>query len=109
MPIVLEELGLTYESIYLDFTKGEQNEPRHTNLNPNARIPTLVDHQNGDYTIWESGAILLYLADKYDAEKRLSVTDEKSRYSLIQWLFFQASGQACVPLPPLSVPLSLPL
>ena len=99
--IVLEELGLTYESIYLDFNKGEQKEPRHTNLNPNGRIPTLVDHHNGDYTIWESDAILLYLADKYDKENRLSVADDKAKYSLIQWLFFQASGQGCVSLPPL--------
>ena len=95
---MLEELGLTYESIYLDFNKGEQKEARHTDLNPNGRIPTLVDHRNGDYTIWESDAILLYLADKYDPERRLTVSDEKQKYSLVQWLFFQASGQGCVSL-----------
>ncbi|KAI1787129.1 glutathione S-transferase C-terminal-like protein [Ganoderma leucocontextum] len=91
--IVLEELGLTYESVFLDFGKGEQKEARHTDLNPNGRIPTLVDHHNGDFTLWESDAILLYLANKYDAEKRLTVTDEKDKYSIVQWLFFQASGQ----------------
>ncbi len=63
-----------------------------------------MDHKNGDFAIWESDAILLYLADKYDAEKRLTVVDEKQKYSLIQWLFFQASGQGCVPWP-LPVPL----
>ena len=94
--IILEELGLTYESIYLDFGKGEHKQPPHTTYNPNGRIPTLVDHHNGDFAIWESNAIILYLVDKYDKEKRLTVTDEKDKYSLIQWLFFQASGQGCV-------------
>ena len=93
---LLEELGLTYQSVYLDFSKNEQKSPEHTNLNPNGRIPTLIDHKNGDFAVWESNAILLYLADKYDTEKRLTVTDEKERSSLIQWLFFQASGQGSV-------------
>ncbi|KAI0702241.1 glutathione S-transferase C-terminal-like protein [Earliella scabrosa] len=90
---VLEELGLTYESVYLDFGKGEQKAPEHTKYNPNGRIPTLIDHHNGDFVIWESNAIILYLVDKYDTEKKLTVTDEKDKYTLIQWLFFQASGQ----------------
>ena len=90
---VLEELGLTYEPIYLDFSKNEHKSPEYTKLNPNGRIPTLIDHKNGDFIVWESDAILLYLVEKYDTEKRLTVTDEKERYSLIQWLFFQASGQ----------------
>ena len=93
---MLEELGLTYESVYLHFNKGEQKAAPHTSLNPNGRIPTLVDHQNGDFTIWESDAILLYLTDKYDPEKRLTVAGEKEKYALVQWLFFQASGQGCV-------------
>ena len=54
----------------------------------------MIDHQNGDFVVWESDAIILYLIDKYDPEHKLSVTDEKERYQLIQWLFFQASGQA---------------
>ncbi|KAI0633643.1 glutathione S-transferase C-terminal-like protein [Trametes polyzona] len=90
---VLEELGLTYESKYLDFAKAEQKSPEHTALNPNGRIPTLVDHQNNDFAIWESNAILLYLVDKYDKEKRLTVTGDNEKYTLLQWLFFQASGQ----------------
>lgn len=94
---VLEELGLSYHSIYLDFSKGEHKAPEHTNFNPNGRIPSLVDHQNGDLAIWESNAILLYLVEKYDPEKRLTVTDEKGRHEIDQWLFFQASGQGCVP------------
>ena len=94
--MVLEELGLTYEPIYLDFSKKQHKAPEYTKFNPNGRIPALVDHQNGDFVVWESSAILLYLVDKYDTEKKLTVTDEKERYSMIQWLFFQASGQGCV-------------
>lgn len=93
MAFVLEELGLTYEPIFLDFSKGEHKAPSYTKYNSNGRIPALIDHHNGDYTIWESNAILLYLVDKYDTEKRLTVTDEKEKATLIQWLFFQASGQ----------------
>ena len=90
---VLEELGLSYHSIYLDFQKGEQKAPEHTQYNPNGRIPTLIDHHNGDFAIWQSDAILLYLVERYDKEKKLTVTDEKEKFQLIQWLFFQASGQ----------------
>ena len=90
---ILEELGLTYESVFLDFGKGEQKAPSHTQYNPNGRIPTLIDHTNGDFAVWESNAIMLYLVDKYDKEKKLTVIDEKEKFQLIQWLFFQASGQ----------------
>ncbi|OCH87455.1 glutathione S-transferase [Obba rivulosa] len=90
---VLAELGLTYESVYLDFGKGEQKAPEHTKYNPNGRIPTLVDHKNGDFAIWESGAIITYLAEKYDPEGKISVKGEKDKIAQLQWLFFQASGQ----------------
>ena len=90
---MLEELGLTYESVYLDFQKGEHKAPEFTKYNPNGRIPALIDHHNGDFVIWESSAILLYLVDRYDKEKKISVTDEKEKATLNQWLFFQASGQ----------------
>ncbi|EMD31023.1 hypothetical protein CERSUDRAFT_120156 [Gelatoporia subvermispora B] len=89
---VLAELGLTYESVYLDFGKGEQKAPEHTKYNPNGRIPTLIDHKNGDLAIWESGAIIVYLADKYDPEGKFSVQGDE-KYAQLQWLFFQASGQ----------------
>ncbi|KAI0644616.1 glutathione S-transferase C-terminal-like protein [Trametes meyenii] len=90
---VLEELGLTYESIYLDFNKNEQKGPEHTKFNPNGRIPTIVDHKNGDFALWESDAILLYLVDKYDKDNTLNATNDADKYKLLQWLFFQASGQ----------------
>lgn len=91
--IVLEELGLKYESKYLDFQAGEQKAPEHTQHNPNGRIPTLIDHANGDFAVWESNAILLYLVEKYDKDGILGVRGEKDRALLNQWLFFQASGQ----------------
>ena len=50
--MVLEELGLTYHEIFLDFTKLEHKDPSHTKYNPNGRIPTLIDHHNDDFAIW---------------------------------------------------------
>lgn len=93
---VLEELGLSYETIFPDTDNNEHKQAPYTDINPNGRLPALIDHKNGDFAIWESNAIVLYLVDKYDTEKRISVSDEKERYQLIQWLFFQASGQGCV-------------
>ena len=49
---VLEELGLTYESVYLDFSKKEQKGPEFLKINPNGRIPAIVDHHNDDFTVW---------------------------------------------------------
>lgn len=50
--IVLEELGLTYDTKFLDFQSGEHKAEPHTKYNPNGRIPTLIDHKNGDFAIW---------------------------------------------------------
>ena len=50
--IVLEELGLTYEPVYLDFAKGEQKAPDYLKINPNGRIPAIVDHHNNDTIVW---------------------------------------------------------
>ncbi|KAI0771071.1 glutathione S-transferase C-terminal-like protein [Trametes elegans] len=91
--IILEELGLEYDNVPVNIQTGEHKKPEYLKLNPNGRIPALVDHSNGDFTIWESGAIIIYLIDRFDKEHKLSVADEKEKYSLIQWLFFQASGQ----------------
>ncbi|KAH9896998.1 glutathione S-transferase C-terminal-like protein [Cubamyces lactineus] len=91
--IVLEELGLEYDVVPVDINTGEHKGPEYTKINPNGRLPTLVDHSNGDFTIWESDAILLYLVEKYDKEHKLSVEDLNEKFKLIQWLFFQASGQ----------------
>jgi glutathione S-transferase len=50
--IILEELGLSYESIYLTFEKGEHKAPAYLKINPNGRIPALVDHKNDNFVIW---------------------------------------------------------
>ncbi|PCH36186.1 glutathione S-transferase C-terminal-like protein [Wolfiporia cocos MD-104 SS10] len=94
--IVLEELSLTYESNYLDFNKNEQKSPAHVALNPNGRIPTLIDHANNDFVVWESNAILLYLVGKYDTTRKLSAEKFEEKVLQLQWLFFQASGQGHV-------------
>ncbi|KAK7693098.1 hypothetical protein QCA50_002664 [Cerrena zonata] len=91
--ILCDFLGLTYESIYLNFQEGDQKKPDHVKLNPNGRIPTIIDHKNNDFVLWESNAILQYIVDKYDTEKKLAVTEEGDKYKLLQWLFFQSSGQ----------------
>ncbi|TCD64429.1 Glutathione S-transferase 2 [Steccherinum ochraceum] len=91
---VLNELGLEYESKHVDMSTHEQKGPAFLELNPNGRIPVLVDHKNNDYTIWESAAIMLYLVDKYDKKNKLSVpAADPERHHLYQWLFFQMSGQ----------------
>ncbi|OSX60520.1 hypothetical protein POSPLADRAFT_1040621 [Postia placenta MAD-698-R-SB12] len=90
---VLKELGLTYESIYLDFLKNEHKAPEFTKYNPNGRIPALIDHHNNDFVVWESNAIILYLTEKYDTAHRISASTLEDKTIELQWLFFQASGQ----------------
>jgi len=91
--LFLEELGLTYHAILTDWSKGEHKSSPHIDLNPNGRIPTIIDHWNGDFVLWESDAILIYLADKYDTERKFSASKPEDKYKELQWLFFQASGQ----------------
>ncbi|GAA6037598.1 hypothetical protein JCM8097_006133 [Rhodosporidiobolus ruineniae] len=91
---LLKALGLSYETKYLDFGKNEQKGEEFLKITPNGRIPALVDHQNNDFTIWESKAILQYLVEKYDKERKFTVgTSPEEQAILLQWLFFQASGQ----------------
>ena len=87
--IALEELGLPYNVHHLSLSKNEQKEPEYLKLNPNGRIPTIIDRDNNDFVVFESGAILMYLAEK--TGKLLSSNpDERSRE--IQWLMFQMGG-----------------
>lgn len=87
--IALEELGLDYETHPISLSKGEQKQHWYLELNPNGRIPTIVDRDEGGYVVFESGAILQYLAEKTG---RLMPTDRKGRFKVIQWLMFQMSG-----------------
>jgi len=92
--IILEELGLKYEIKYLDFSTGEHKDPAFTRYNPNGRIPAIVDHDNGDFVLWESNAITRYLVDRYDKENKIQFSaGSKESYVVDQWLDFQASVQ----------------
>ncbi len=87
--VTLEELGLPYHVHNVDLMKGEQKTPAYLQLNPNGRIPTIVDRDNGDFAVFESGAIMVYLAEKTG---QLMPTDVKGRSLVMQWLMFQMGG-----------------
>ncbi|MFP2928816.1 glutathione S-transferase family protein [Pyxidicoccus sp. 3LG] len=87
--IALEELGLPYTVHAVDIGKGVQKQPDFLRINPNGRIPAIVDRDAGDFPVFESGAILLYLAEKTG---KLIPADVKGRSRVIQWLMFQMSG-----------------
>jgi len=87
--ILLEELGVPYTVQRVNLTQGDQKRPEYLKINPNGRIPTIVDRENGDFAVFESGAILIYLAEKYG---RFMPADVKGRSVVIQWLMFQMGG-----------------
>jgi GSH-dependent disulfide-bond oxidoreductase len=87
--IALEELGLPYALKVLDLTAGEQKRPDFLAINPNGRIPAIVDHDADGFAVFESGAVLIYLAEKTG---RLMPTDVKGRSRVLQWLMFQMGG-----------------
>ncbi|MBT4487063.1 MAG: glutathione S-transferase [Rhodospirillaceae bacterium] len=87
--IALEELELPYETHVLNLGEGKQHQDWFKKMNPNSRIPVIVDRGAGDLTIFESGAILFYLAEKTG---RLMPKDMKGRMAVMQWLMFQMSA-----------------
>lgn len=87
--IVLEELGLHYRVHALSFDKKEQKSADFLKINPNGRIPAIVDRANGDFAVFESGAILIYLAEQTG---KLMPGDPKGRSLVLQWLMFQMGG-----------------
>ena len=87
--IALEELELPRTVHPIDLSKLEQKEEWFLKLNPNGRIPVIVDRENDDHVVFESGAILLYLAEKTG---RLLPADPAARSQVIQWLMFQMGG-----------------
>jgi glutathione S-transferase/GST-like protein len=87
--IALEELELPYTVHAIDLGSGEQKEKPFVDINPNGRIPAIVDRSNGDFPVFESGAIMIYLAEKTG---RLLPANEKDRSRAIQWLMFQMGG-----------------
>jgi GST-like protein len=87
--IALEELELPYTLKVLDLSKGEQKLPAFLAINPNGRIPAIVDRAEDDFAVFESGACLMYLAEKTG---RLMPLDAKGRSRVVQWLMFQMGG-----------------
>ncbi|MBV1697047.1 MAG: glutathione S-transferase N-terminal domain-containing protein [Hyphomicrobiales bacterium] len=85
--LFLEEAGLPYEPIPIDTRKGDQHRPEFLAINPNAKVPAIVD---GDVVMFDSNAILLYLAEK--TGKFLPPRGDKERGELLSWLMFVASG-----------------
>jgi GST-like protein len=92
--IALEELGADYRRVPLDILKGEQFTPEYLAISPNNRVPAMVDHDpvdgQGPLSVFESGAILLYLADKHGA---LIPQDPRGRSAVIEWVMWQMAGQ----------------
>jgi GST-like protein len=86
--IALEELGLPYKAHAIDISKDEQFAPAFLKISPNNRIPAIVDNDNG-MSLFESGAILIYLADKTG---KLMPKDGEGRYRVIEWLMWQMGG-----------------
>lgn len=87
--VVLEELELPYEVKHVKILEGEQRKAEFLAINPNGRIPVIVDRDADDFAVFESGAILLYLAQKTG---RLIPSDAKGASLVTQWLMFQMAG-----------------
>ena len=87
--VMLEEIGLDYTVHKIDMGKLEQKRPEFLAMNPNGRIPVIKDRDNDDFVVFESGAILIYLAEKTGM---LLPREEKARSRVIQWLMFQMGG-----------------
>lgn len=86
---MLEELGIPYTVHPIDLGKLEQKQEWFLKINPNGRIPAIIDKDNGDFAVFESGAILIYLAEKTG---KLLPKDVKEKSTVLQWLMFQIGG-----------------
>jgi GSH-dependent disulfide-bond oxidoreductase len=91
--ILVEELAIPYRAIPINITSGAQHEGSYRAINPNGKIPAIVDHAprdgSGPLTLFETGAIMMYLAEK---EGRFLPTDPRHRIEVMQWLFWQVGG-----------------
>lgn len=87
--VLLEELAVAYQVHVIDFDNNEQKSEDFLAINPNGRIPAIVDTDADDFAVFESGAIMIYLADKFGA---FLPTETKARSRVIQWLMFQMGG-----------------
>jgi GSH-dependent disulfide-bond oxidoreductase len=92
IPIMLEEIGMPYEVHPINIGQGDQFKPEYLAINPNNKIPSIIDPDGPggkSLTLFESGAILMYLAEK---SGKLWPADMRQRYTVIQWLMFQMGG-----------------
>ena len=87
--VTLEELEMPYEVHPIDLMSGDQKKTEYIAINPNGRIPAIVDREANNFAVFESGAIMIYLAEKAG---RLIPTDPEGRSRVIQWLMFQMGG-----------------
>ncbi|MEX0942241.1 MAG: glutathione S-transferase N-terminal domain-containing protein [Pseudomonadales bacterium] len=87
--VTLEELAIPYEVFPINLSSGEQKTPGFLALNPNGRIPVIRDRGNDDFVVFESGAIMVYLAE---TAGQLLPTERKARSRVMQWLMFQMGG-----------------
>jgi GSH-dependent disulfide-bond oxidoreductase len=90
--LMLEECALPYNTITVDVWKADQFKPEFLKINPNAKVPAIVDHEGPGgkpYTVFESGAILMYLAEKAG---RFLPKDTVAKYDVLQWLMIQLTG-----------------
>jgi len=85
----LEAMELPYEVHLVDISSGDQHKPEFRAINPNGRIPVIVDQDNGNFAVFESGAIMIYLAE---LTGKLLPSDAKGRSKVLQWLMFQMGG-----------------
>ncbi len=91
---LMEELGVPYQDHFLNKAKGDMNTPEYRKLNPLGRVPTIVD---GNTVVYESGAVCLYLTDKYTQNKRLAPTlDSAERAEYLQWMVFSVASLEAV-------------
>lgn len=96
---VLSELGYSYQTIALDFNKGDQKSAEFLAINPNGRVPALIDHTDPDQqvAVWESGAIIYYLCEKKAREEgcpSIWSSDIVEQSQILSWLMFQISGHS---------------
>ncbi len=93
VPLFLEETGIPYRIVPVNISKGEQFEPEFLRISPNNKMPAIVDNSPGEFSVplslFESGAILLYLAEKTG---RFLPKDAPGRAEVLQWLFWQMGG-----------------
>jgi len=87
--ILLEEMDVPYNLKAIDFREQQQKTPEFLELNPNGRIPVIVDRDNDNFVLFESGAIMIYLAEKHG---QFYGKDDKQKYQILQWVMYQMGG-----------------